>query len=90
MRNIYYQKNPTRPLDIFRHEKYNTTKNKIKYHKPMIKSSNSGIDLAESRRWWDCGRKIRSEWTYEGRRTARRMHVHYPCSDRISSEPSRN
>ena len=39
----------------------------------MIKSSNSGIDLEESRRWWDCGRKIRSEWTYEGRRTARRI-----------------
>ena len=33
----------------------------------MIKSSNSGIDLEESRRWWDCGRKIRSEWTYEGK-----------------------
>ena len=42
----------------------------------MIKSSNSGIDLEESRRWWDCGRKIRSEWTYEGRRTARRSR-HY-------------
>ena len=42
----------------------------------MIKSSNSGIDLKESRRWWDCGRKIRSEWTYEGRRTARRSR-HY-------------
>ena len=39
----------------------------------MIKSSNSGIDLEESRRWWDCGRKIRSEWTYEGGTKANRQ-----------------
>ena len=34
--------------------------------KPMIKSSNSGIDLEESRRWWDCGESAEMEWTSEG------------------------
>ena len=32
----------------------------------MIKSSNSGIDLEESRRWWDCGEGAEMEWTSEG------------------------
>ena len=54
----------------------------------MIKSSNSGIDLEESRRWWDCGRKIRSEWTYEGRRTARRSR-YYSLQQTLSLKAAR-
>ena len=55
----------------------------------MIKSSNSGIDLEESRRWWDCGRKIRSEWTYEGRRTARRQPAALPLQQTLSLKAAR-
>ena len=39
---------------------------KQRINKPMIKSSNSGIDLEESRRWWDCGEGAEMEWTSEG------------------------
>ncbi len=63
-------------IDIFQCGKYNTKQNKLK-NKPMIKSSTSGIDLTESCRWWECGRKNRSEWTYEGRRTAGGSRIYF-------------
>ena len=43
----------------------------------MIKSSNSGIDLEESRRWWDCGERAKMEWASEGNQ--KRMNILSMC-----------
>lgn len=42
----------------------------IKVVKPMIKISSFESEFKESCGWWEHSKEDRSEWTYEGRRTA--------------------